>query len=75
MFGRNGGNIGSQRNKQARRPREAGRQNARQYNFTKLVHACLSLQKAKGFGKVLRADALGGAGFKGKLSTDHKGKD
>lgn len=30
---------------------------------------------AKGFGKVLRADAPGWAGFNRKLRTDHKGKD
>lgn len=73
MFGRNGRNIGCQRDKQTRRHREAGRQNARQYNFTKLDHVCSSLQMAKGFGKVLRADALGGAGsLNGKLSTEPK---
>lgn len=34
---------------------------------------CLSLQMAKVFGKVLRADALGGLS-NGMLSTDAKGK-
>ena len=61
MFGRNVKNIGSQGDKQTKRSREAGRQNARCYNFTKLVHVCLSLQMAKAFKKVLRADVLGGA--------------
>lgn len=75
MFGRNGRNIGSEGGKQTRRSREAGRQNSRQCNFTKLVHVCLSLQMAKVFEKVLRADVLGGAGLlNSKLSTDPKGK-
>lgn len=75
MFGRYGRNTNSQREKQTRKSREAGRQNARQYTFTKLVHVCLSLQMAKVFEKVLRADVLGGAGLlKGQLSTDPRGR-
>lgn len=75
MFERNGRNTSSQGEKQTRKSREAGRQNARRYNFTKLVHVCLSLQMAKVFEKVLKADVLGGVGLlNGKLSTDPRGR-
>lgn len=75
MFRRYGRNTSSQGEKQTRKYREAGRQNARQYNFTKLVHVCLSLQMAKVFEKVLKADVLDGADLlKGKLSTDPRGR-
>lgn len=40
------------------RPREAGRQNAGEYNFAKVSPMCFSLQMVKVFGRVLRTDAL-----------------